>query len=449
MHYDFCIGFKKKRRNGFYKMNKIKLQNRYLPICLFFVTIFSVISSMQELTGLPVTNGVFWFSIQIIILFYFLKAKKYFFDKKQNKIMIWVSLYLLWNVFNIIRGIFTAETYWDWKTLTTNAFALLVPIVCYAATNLPILQCSFNFYLKYTLPLFFGIAFIINTDAYGFYLVPISFLVLFLPVIKTPWKWMILAIGLFTIFADLTARSNVIRFVVPMSMCFLYYFRFIVSSIIYEFIRKLFFMIPFLFLFLAVNSDFNVFKMDEYIEGDYKEMRTDGTGQKVEDDLIADSRSFMYIEALQTAKYYDSWLLGRSPARGVISETFGDSDLNKRGERASNEMAIANVFNWTGIIGVILYFMVFYRASYLAINQSNNVFSKILGIFVAFRWVYAWVEDANYFNLTYFVLWFTLALCYSSSFRKMSDMEVKKWVGGIFEKKKPMPKKMIFKSYNL
>lgn len=429
-------------------MNKIKLQNRYLPISLFFVALFSVVSSMQELTGLPVTNGVFWFSTQIIILFYFLKAKKYFFDKKQNKIMIWVRLYILWNVLNIIRGVFIAETYWDWKTLTTNAFSLLVPIVCYAATNLPILQCSFKFYLKYSLPLFLGIAFLINTDAYGFYLVPISFLILFLPVIKTPWKWVVLAIGLFTIFVDLTARSNVIRFIVPMAMGVLYYSRFKVSSTIYEFIRKLVFLTPLLFLFLAFIYDFNVFKMDDYIEGDYIEARTDGKGNKAEEDLLGDSRSFMYLEAFVTAEHYDSWWIGRSPARGVISASYGDSDLNKRGERGSNEMAIANVFNWTGIIGVILYFMVFYKASFLAINQSNNVYSKIIGIFVAFRWIYAWVEDANFFNLTYFVLWFTIGLCYSTSFRKMNDIEVEKWVNGFFEMKKIIPKKMVFKTYN-
>ncbi|MFT5251280.1 MAG: hypothetical protein ACI87N_000256 [Flavobacteriales bacterium] len=428
-------------------MNKLKIQNRYIPISLFFVALFSVVFSMQELTGLPVTNAVFWFPAQMMILFYFFKAKKYFFDKKQNKIMIWVKLYLVWNVFSIIRGVFIAETYWDWKTLTTNGFALLLPIACYAATNISIVQSSFNFYLKFTLPLFLGFAFLINTDAYGFYLVPISFLILFLPVIKTPWKWGVLAIGLFTILADLTARSNVIRFVVPMAMCFLYYFRFIVSTKIYEVIRKLFFITPLLFLFLAVNFDFNVFKMNEYIKGNYTEMRTDGSGNKVEDDLIADSRSFMYAEALLTANYYNSWLIGRSPARGVISESFGDSDLNKRGERTSNEMAIANVFNWTGIIGVILYFMVFYKASYLAINRSNSIFSKIMGIFIAFRWVYAWVEDANYFNLTYFILWFMLGICYSSSFRKMNDREVKAWVAGIFEKKKRLPGKMINKSY--
>ena len=414
-------------------MNKINLQYKYLPFSILVVAIFSVIISMQELTGWPVTNPIFWFFAQIIILILFYKSKRSFVDKNFEKVIFWIKMYLFWNIFSILRGLFIAETYWDWKYLTVNSLGLLVPIVAYVGSKPQILQFILRYFFVYGLPLFFLICFFINTDSYGFFLVPISFLALFFPILKTTTKWMILAMVIFVIFVDFTARSNVLKFGIPLILSLLYYFRVFLSITLYEFIRKLLFILPLLFLYLAIYLNFNVFKMDEYIKGDYVEMRTNEKGKKEEDNLIADSRSFMYKEGFLTAQYYDSWWIGRSPARGVISEQFGEDDMNKRGERVSNEMAIANIFNWTGIVGVILYFLVFYKATYLSINKSNNDFSKILGLYMAFRWTYAWVEDANYFSMTNFFIWFMLGLCYSPVFRNMDNRALKLWIECIFK----------------
>jgi hypothetical protein len=172
--------------------------------------------------------------------------------------------------------------------------------------------------------------------------------------------------------------------------------------------------------------------MDNYVKGDYQAVERDENGNIVEDNLKNDTRSFLYTEVLYSAKVFNSWLIGRSPARGNLSVAFGDGDENGRGERLGNEVAILNVFTWTGIIGVVLYLIVFYRASYIAIHHSNNIYSKMLGLSVAFRWAYAWVEDINYFSLTYLFLWLTIGLCFSKSFRAMSDNEVKHWARGIF-----------------
>jgi hypothetical protein len=79
--------------------------------------------------------------------------------------------------------------------------------------------------------------------------------------------------------------------------------------------------------------------------------------------------------------------------------------------------------------------MVFYRATYLAINRSNNIFIKTLGLFIAFRWIYAWVEDVNTFTLSYTFLWLMIGMCFSRSFRAMSNKEFESWVHGIFGKR--------------
>lgn len=425
-------------------ITKNQFLHKLIPFTIVGVAIYSVLEYPKfgiNFIGL-IKNVLFWWIVQIYILYLFWLGRRRLLINDQKKLMVWVQIYLLWNVFSIARGIFIAETYWDWKSLITNTMSLLLPIAAYAATDAVILQSMLKTYIKYALPLFIVFVFSITTDAYGFYLVPVSFLLLFVTIIKKPWQWIVLALGIFVVITDLTARSNAIKFAIPIAFSMLYYFRNILSTVIFELIRKCLFVAPIVLFILALYVDFNVFKMDEYIKGEYVESRVDKKGQKDEEDLLADSRTFMFVEAFHTATVYDSWWMGRSPARGNISEMFGEDDMNKRGERIWNEMALANVFNWTGIIGVFLYFMAFYKASYIAINQSNNTFSKILGLYIGFHWLYSWVENINIFSLTTFFLWITIGFCFSTSFRKMTDQEVKIWVQGIFGNKKTMSKKL-------
>jgi hypothetical protein len=193
--------------------------------------------------------------------------------------------------------------------------------------------------------------------------------------------------------------------------------------------------LPFIFFFLAVSGTFNIFNMGEYIEGDFKEENINlTTGETTEEDLTADTRSPLYVEVLQTANKYNTWVFGRSPARGNETELFASlADITGRQERVGNEVAILNIFTWTGIVGVLLYFFIFYYASYLAINKSNNIFSKIIGVYLSFRWCYAWIEDINYFTLTTFILWITIGMALSSKLRVMKNKEVQLWINSIFK----------------
>ena len=71
-------------------------------------------------------------------------------------------------------------------------------------------------------------------DAYGFYLVPIIFLMLFFPVLTLKWKLVLLAITLFVITADFGARSNVIKFSIPILVSLIYYYRLLIPKMLFE-----------------------------------------------------------------------------------------------------------------------------------------------------------------------------------------------------------------------
>jgi hypothetical protein len=410
---------------------------RVLPFTVIAVTIYSVLPFPKEDGNLisSLNNTTFWWLVvfAILLLFWKGKTKNDFQIQKDFKV---VTYYLIWNLLEIIYGSLVAETYWDWKGLVSNTFALLMPLIVYAGTDKLVLQQMLKRYFQIVLPLFCIFAFFIMTDAYGFFLVPVSFLIFFLPKLSFRWRAAVVLCTLVVIFSNLGARSNVLKFTVPILLLAVYYGRTLISIKLMEFCRKILIIMPFLFFALATTGTFNVFDISSYIKGDYTEKTTLSNGQENDEDLTSDTRTFLYVEVLQTAYKYNTWVIGRSPARGNETEWFADlAEITGRKERLSNEVAILNIFTWTGLVGVILYFVVFYRASYLAVNRSNNIFSKMLGLYIAFRWSYAWVEDVNNFSLSNMFLWLMLGICLSNNFRQMSNQEITMWIRGTFDKR--------------
>lgn len=418
-------------------MTKIRLLEKIIPVTILFITIYSIISlpapGINFITNLQ--NTTIWWIIILLILMIFFLSKKYFFDRKNSNNMLVVLVYMSWNIICIFRGMFVAEGYWIWKGLIGNSLALLLPIVVYTATNKHVLQSILSFYVKRVLPFFILFIFLISTDAYGFYLIPISFFLLFAPALTLRWKIVILIITALVLLIDLSARSNVIKFIVPVLLLPIYYFRKILPVKMLSVLQIFLIFLPIIFFMLATSNLFNVFDMDNYIKGDYYTTVKDETGKNSQINVKADTRSELYEEVLSSAVVNKYWILGRTPARGNDSDIFGSDEkvLTGKSERLANEVAILNIFTWTGLIGIILYLIVFFRASYLAVNKSKNIYIKILGIYVAFRWSYAWVEDINNFSLNYFMLWIMLGICFSFSFRSMNNKEITLWVRGIFD----------------
>ncbi|WNC71182.1 hypothetical protein RGQ13_13760 [Thalassotalea psychrophila] len=408
-------------------------KHRLISIFILLIAILSVAPLIHAYSGIALINNttIGWIIKSLFLVTVIFSINSYS-HKRQLQMLFWVSLYLSWNVICIVRGAFIAENYWDYKGLITNALALCVPLVAYCSVNSILVKKIIKFLIIYTTLTFILILPIMPTDAYGFYLVPFSLILLFIGPLNNKCKLFLIVISLFVIFSDFGARSNVIKFVVPLILGMFYYFRTYFSLSLLNSIRIALFACPIILFSLASFGTFNVFKISTYIEGNYTQTRFDMKGDKTEDNLTADTRTFLYLDVLSTASLNDSWYFGRSPARGNISEHFGEQDMTGRNERLGNEVAILNVFTWTGLIGCVLLFLVYYKASFLAINNSDNVFSKILGLFLAFRWAYAWVEDVNNFSLNHVFLWVLIGMCYSTSFRKMTDYEFKVWVIDLF-----------------
>jgi hypothetical protein len=412
------------------------MPKKLLTVLISLTVLPIAVYSIQRFLPNPLGGTSFWWLVQIIILTIFVGAVFTFFRKENRKNFLILTIYLAWVAVCLFRGIFISEIYWDYKALITNTFALNMPLIAYIVTDNQVLQSIFSYFVKFGLLLAIPVLLPVGLGVWAWYLFPILFLLLLLPLMKFNWKIIILMIALVAGLGAIAARSHLMKFGVVFLILSIYYFRFFIAADkIIIIARKVLLFMPWLFFGLAVSGIFNVFNINEYVNVDKK---TDVGGADYED-LTADSRSFIYEDVLRSAMKYDYWLLGRSPARGNETSTLGfikeGMEVTGRKERLRNEANMTNVFTWLGIVGVVLYFLIFYKATYLAIHRSNNIFTKLIGLYVAFRWVYAWVEDYYEFDMNSFTIWVMVGVCFSESFRRMNNLEVKLWVRGIFSKK--------------
>lgn len=377
--------------------------------------------------------AIMWM-LAFLILASFAYSRKYF---QQDNMML-VNLYLIWNVICIIRGCFVAEIYWDWKNLINTGFGMLIPVMCYAFTSPQFNRILLRNLIKYSGVLFLLVLFPLrSSDRPGRFLTFFYLFMICISILPRKWKILTLGVVLFSCFYDLDARSNVIRAVVALFIGLLFYYRGHVCKY-FKVIQRYVPFIPIFLFVLATLNIFNIFKMDDYM-GEYTVGKmVDGKEEDVS--LTADTRTFLYKEVIASSIKNSHVVWGRTPARGYESFWFDFSELQAIGirpsERHGTEVSVLNVFLHTGLIGLVLYFLVFYYSSYLAIFRSCNIYIKLIGLFVIFRWCYGWIEDFNQLDINYAMLWMFIAMCYSNQYRSMTDSQFKDWLLSVIREKR-------------
>lgn len=405
---------------------------KYSQLLSFAILLISV-SSVLQWCSLPIGNTFIWWCVYagILLCFFKLKPRGY---------TIWpINLFLIYLCFSAIYGaVFMAENYWDWKLLINNILIFLLSIAAYTY-SIPIL-------LTKTLRLWFKFAWIIliiltpflSSDAWGRFLVPYAFLALFLPLLNKKYRILVLLAYMVTITLGIDNRSDIIKFSVSILLGVYCSWKWI-QGYLYRFYGIIYILLlasPLIFLILGITGIFNIFQIEK--ELGLEDKFTMETSSENEISALVDTRTFIYAEEIYSAIKHNYVIQGHSIARGYESKAFQgiDKDLGlNRGERASSEVSIMNIFNYMGIIGVVIYFLIFASSSYKALFQSNNIYIPILGIYILFRWSYAWIEDFTRFDLNYLFLWIMIGICFSPHFRTMNNIEMKIWLKSIMTKK--------------
>lgn len=398
---------------------------KILPHTILLISI----SSILQWCSLPIGNTFLWWILQSFILYIFLKLKP------QRYNILPINIFLVYLIFSAIYGaIYMTENYWDWKLLVNNLMVFSLPLASYIFSSPSILKNLLNCWFKYAWFILVILMPFLTSDAYGRFLVPFTLLALLFPIIKRKYKLFILVAYLITIILGSESRSDTIKFTICLLLGLSLYIPTIWKSkkiILTGYYTLL--IIPVILFILGVTNTFNIFRLEEELglEGRYTMKNKKGE----EYSALADTRTFLYVEEIQSAIKNNYMLLGRSIARGYDSKAFGewiDKAFGiKRGERQSCETSILNIFNYFGVTGVIIYFTIFARASFLAICRSRNIFLPVIGIYIVFRWSFAWIEDFSRFDLNYLFLWIFIGICYSPIFRQMTNKELTKWINQI------------------
>ena len=381
--------------------------------------------------SLPIGNTFMWWLIRAFILYMFIKL-----SPKQYKI-IPVRIFLIMLVANAIYGgVYFVENYWDWKLLVNNLLIFSLPLACYPYSMPNVLTKTMRVWLRYAWIILLILYPFLSSDAFGRFLVPFSFLALFIPTLNKKFLVFVAIAYLITIILGSASRSDMLKFSVTILLglyCFFVKNRFYYSKLLKS-ISITLFIAPFVLFYLGATGSFNVFNIDEELELDGKYMISSGDDEE-DINALTDTRTFLYEEEINSALNNNYVWFGHSIARGYESVAFGewtDRAMGlKRGERQSCETSILNVFNYFGVIGVFVYLLVFLSAAYYALFKSNNAYIPIVGTYVSFRWLFAWIEDFSKFDLNYLFLWIMIGMCFSPMFRNMDNREFKSWIKSI------------------
>ncbi|MEP6750122.1 MAG: hypothetical protein ABJB86_20455 [Bacteroidota bacterium] len=350
--------------------------------------------------------------------------------KWKNEFPAWASLFfsglILWGLVTIVRGLFLAKNYWDWKYLIQNTgFAFLVPyaVIAGALYN----YCDSLFKLIVTKLFVFGFLVIpltIKIDIQREFFprgiaITCSFFVLIIPYVKDKWRFVITCVALTAVFIALDYRANIIRMTFAFLMVAMFYSRKYVPAIVIKLACLACLLIPFIFLFLGVTGEFNVFKPSEDIDK-YSIQYDNG----LENNLAEDTRTFLYQEVLLSMKARNTFFFGES-ATGTYTTDYFEDDVGQKKQRYGSEVGFLNTLLYSGLVGVLLFALVLFSAVYYGVVYSNNFLCKMLAVFLAFKWNMFFIEDFLEYNMNYYFLWLSVGLCLSKSFRALSDADMR------------------------
>lgn len=403
-------------------MSKTNFINNLFAILILLLTFVSV----NQFSTLPI--GPLWFTwlIQISLIVLLFKFRSNIFPNQRNKLL---NLYLIWIFISLLRGLFIAENYYEYKQLIMGGISLMCPIFIWLFYKPSLTSKIYKIWFKYAL-IAFGLFFVWTSGFLQAYLSPLLLLFCFFPLFRKKQAYIILLIGLsYTLVRAEEDRSQFIKGSLALIVGVLSYY---VVSMPYKLVKlgHIGCYLCSALLFIFVLTDASGLILGRMTEEDAIE------NNKNRDVLNKDTRSLIYYDVFNSAMKNDYWLFGHTPARGneigvsslLFMGGYSDNMVFNKGERHKNEILLLNIFTWEGLVGLILYSLLYIRASYLSIYQCRNRYVSLLGCYVAFRWSFGWIEDINNFFISDVALWTMIGICYSSKFRNMTNIEFKEWI---------------------
>jgi len=338
-----------------------------------------------------------------------------------------IKFYILVNIFIFLTGVLTLSSSQDNTAMfgTMIFLTLMYPfyiIAIRARMFIPVLKGT----LWIVLPLCFVTFFFPPSDGSMSFQHNISFvymLLLFIPYLKTKWKIILITLAITGLLYDLTRRSYMINLAVVLVVILGYYL--IPGKAAFQkslkFIFLIFVVSPVILLLLGLSGIFNVFRIGDMIG----ELTVNDNSRSR--NILVDSRTAIYEDVFTELIEKDAliWGLGGNGKTKTSLSDSGNQNFEAfyREGRRGTESGMLNYFQYGGIIAAFSYWLLLTTAAYNAIFKSKNNIMRMLGLFIAFKVLYSFVEDRMNVNIASFYLIFMISLCYNKIFLELKDNE--------------------------
>lgn len=397
-----------------------------------YLLLFLTFISVNEWSPLPLGNPATTFLLQSVIVYFIHEYKKehYFLYGFRDYAIVYI--WLAWLGICFFRGVLITENIVEAKQLMYGTSCLIIPYFTFLFADPKMTAEIFRFWYRYAM-VFFLVAFLWLVGVSQFYLSPLLILFCFFPLFEGKKRLMVIVLALlYLALSGLDNRAQLAKGICSVLMGVVVLYKDYIS---YRMIRIAHFAAYFLSLliFIYILSDaVSIIKGDKSVQESMEDYNSSNEESK-------DTRSLLYVDVILSAVQNNYILGGNTPARGnkitvsgpLFMWAYSDTTEFNKNERHWNELLHLNVFTWTGLIGLIIYSLIYIKASFMAVYKSNNVYIKLLGCYIAFRWSFGWIEDLNKFDILNVALWMMIALCMSVKYREMSDKEFKDWFNSI------------------
>lgn len=396
-----------------------------ITILLLLISLFSTRVSM----GIPYAIALSIYILLIILLLrYFFKTDK----SHRLRDYLPINIYSVYIAISILCGYFVPNGYWMWKVFIINQITLLFILFLYYFSSPYNVFYFLKKWVKYAIIAFIPFSIFMTKDSYGIYLGPIIFLLIYLKHIPFKYRIVLLILSVLAC-SDLGARSILFKFIPAILLGITLLLKIKIPRKIFNISAIIFFITPIIFFTLGVTGIYNIFQYQNNSSKQLTQIKINKEGERIEENLLADTRTFIYRSVLTSSVVNNSILFGMTPAKSAFVEEFDNKITRQTGRK--NECGIANLYTWCGAVGVILMMFIYMQAVRLAINHSKNYSIKLLGVYIAYRWIIFWIEDIQDPTIDNVILYMMIAVAYSKAFRNMSDIRFKLFVSNLFKVK--------------
>lgn len=247
-------------------------------------------------------------------------------------------------------------------------------------------------------------------------LLPFCFLVVMTPYLNIKSLIILIVLLCVAILQDVSVRSCVISFcfsllIILVYKCFNSFFLFWGKLT-----RHICFLLPLVFCFLGYIGSMNIFEEMQSLE-----FTSDAGIKKNRTNVMLDTRTPVYVDVVNAFEQSpEDLFLGKGSVTRIKTTAFRSYTDEAHIGRRAVEAGILNILLYYGIVGLLAFFILMYYSSYLGISKSNNTLCVIAAIYIAYKFFYMFVEDAD-INITTYL---AIGICLNPYIRELSDSDV-------------------------